>query len=151
MQSTLENLQQQLTALAQSVDTRLKLLESSGPSSVSFPAFSQAMAEDENSTVEQLRAALTNLKDQGRLKPRDAHEVAVLVEIFDERSPARRDRLIQARLSQLYVAADRGWREAQSWTRRPLDQKLGLPDRPIINIPRTARSDGRARAGKTKK
>ena len=66
----------------------------------------------------------TRLKDQNKIKQRDWHEVEVLVEVAKGNDVAE---TIRRRLTQLYIAATRSWKEAKAYDCLPFEQQLGLP------------------------
>ena len=62
-----------------------------------------------------------------RTKARDLHEVEALAEIIEARTAEQVYEVAAHRLSAIYTATTRGWREAQSFARKDLEEQLGLP------------------------
>ena len=62
-----------------------------------------------------------------RTKPRDLHEVEALAEIIEARTAEQVYEVAVNRLSIIYTATTRGWREAQTFARKDLEEQLGLP------------------------
>ena len=73
------------------------------------------MADDASSDVQDLLQQLSELACNKKLKPRDLHEVKVLKEILDGDKYA----VIRRRLTELYVASTRSWKEATAWAATP--------------------------------
>ena len=74
--------------------------------------------------TEELIKILTRLNEQNKIKPRDWHEVEVLIDVARGNDVAE---AIRRRLTQIYIAATRSWKEAQAYDCLPLEQQLGLP------------------------
>ena len=64
---------------------------------------------------------------EAHTKPRDLHEVEALSDIIEARTAERVYEIAAARLSVIYTATTRGWREAQAFARKDLEDQLGLP------------------------
>ena len=60
-------------------------------------------------------------------KPRDLHEVEALAEILEARTEEQVFEIAANRLSIIYTATTRGWKEAQSFARKELEEQIGLP------------------------
>jgi hypothetical protein len=82
---------------------------------------------DPRHLFEHLTDQLEELKTEGRLKPRELHEVRVLKTIFDAEDLTEAQTLINNRLSEIYIAISRSWAEAKVYQRRDVDKLLGLP------------------------
>jgi hypothetical protein len=82
---------------------------------------------DPRHLFEHLTEQLHELKTEGRLKPRELHEVKVLKAIFDAEDISEAQTLINNRLSEIYIAISRSWAEAKVYQRRDVDKLLGLP------------------------
>jgi hypothetical protein len=79
-----------------------------------------------NDLTAALRSGLEDLKSDGKLKPRDVHELKTLFTILDTDSLTEVHKLINNRLSELYIAGARGWTEVKNYQRREVDSLLGL-------------------------
>jgi hypothetical protein len=77
-----------------------------------------------------LRSGLEDLKADGKLKPRNIHELKTLFAIVDTDSLTEVHKLINNRLSELYIAAARGWTEVKNFQRQNVDSLLGLQPAP---------------------
>ena len=62
-----------------------------------------------------------------RTKARDLHEVEALAEIIEATTAEQVYEIAAHRLSVIYTATTRGWREAQSFAQKDLKEQLGLP------------------------
>ena len=74
--------------------------------------------------TEELIKILTRLNEQNKIKPRDWHEVEVLIDVARGNNVAE---VLRRRLTQIYIASTRLWKEAQAFDCLPLEQQLGLP------------------------
>ena len=71
-------------------------------------------------TTEELIKVLTKLKEQHKVKPRDWHEIGALAAIAHGEDPTE---TVRQRLTQLYIACTRNWKEAQAFECLPLDSR----------------------------
>jgi hypothetical protein len=82
---------------------------------------------DPSVIFDQLKSELSELKQEGKIKPRELHELKVLFDIFELDNIRDVRDTINQRLSELYIASCRSWTEAKAFQRRDLDKLLGLP------------------------
>ena len=64
---------------------------------------------------------------EARTKPRDLYEVEALADILQARTAEQVFDIVTARLTVIYTATTRGWREAQAFARKDIEEQLGLP------------------------
>jgi hypothetical protein len=81
----------------------------------------------DNRLFRTLAANLDELKSEGKIKPRDVHEIRTLKAIAKEKTTEGVQQVVNERLAELYVASARSWAEAKNYQRRDLDELLGLP------------------------
>ena len=96
-------------------------------------------------SIDQLLEFLRSL--EAKTKARDLHEIDALAEILTARSAEQVHHIVTKRLTIIYAATTRGWRDAQAFARK--EDQLGLPA-PIVQ-PATSRLSSYVRRKPTTK
>ena len=89
--------------------------------------------QDSTDDIGDLLMQLEALKEAKVLKARDAHEVAVLKQIWQ----GKKYDMIRRQLMELYIAATCSWKDVMVWSATLLEARLGIPSKPTTVVVRS--------------